>query len=454
MKGKPVVPLAARIAALQIRVIALTLLLVTLATTAMLSLVLSRSIDQHLQSVLQGVSRYLAEKPAAEMDWHWLAGEVQEVRPSNFRVELLDSKGEPRFFQGDGPPLRASVDGCSTEGSWRLCAGEARGFRLIVGKNREEDVDLLRTVAGLLALLSLAACVGVAVLSRGATRRATEPLTQLAAKVAELEPGSGARLELHSSVAEVDLLAQRFDALVARFEEALDREKRFTAEASHELRTPLTLALAEMEALARGEGDGAEPTRALGALNRLAQLAESLLWFARAQGKIVDDRTDVVNICDLIRTQVGTLTQAHPEKRFRLELPDEALVQAEEPLIARALGNLLDNAIKYGDESDIQIKVERGASGVQVTVVNGGLGISEAARARVFVPFFRSTDATTHAEGFGLGLPFARAVARAHGGDLRLGAQQRTKTELVLELPLVGWSEAAALGQGQSPPSR
>lgn len=443
MKGKPALPLVARVAALQIKVTALTLLLVTIATAATLSLVLSRSTDQHLKSVAERVSRYLAERPATEMDWPWLAGEVEEVRPSNFRVELVDSTGKARFFQGDGPPLRASANGCATEGAWRLCAQEAHGFRLVVGKNREEDVALVRTVVGLLALLSLGACVGVAVLSRGATRRATEPLTQLAGKVAELEPGSGARLEIHSSVAEVDLLAQRFDALVARFEEALEREKRFTAEASHELRTPLTLALAEMEALARGDGDGADPARALGALNRLAQLAESLLWFARAQGKVVEDRTDLVNISDIVRTQVENLTQAHPTKRFQLALPDEALVQAEEPLIARALGNLLDNAIKYGDESEIQIRAERATRGVAVTVVNGGLGIPEAVRARIFVPFFRASDATTHANGFGLGLPFARAVARAHGGDIRLGTGQTSKTELVLELPLVGWSDTA-----------
>jgi signal transduction histidine kinase len=275
------------------------------------------------------------------------------------------------------------------------------------------------------------------------TARAIAPLAKLASRVARLEPGGGERLELHSNVAEVDLLAERFDALVARFEEALEREKRFTAEASHELRTPLTLALAELEALARGEGDGAEPARALGALNRLAQLAESLLWFARAQGKIVDTRTDVVNLSDIIRAQVEDLRKAHPARRFQLDLPDEALVQAEETLIARAIGNLLDNAVKYGDDARIKVRVERSADTVRVTVINGGIGIPEAARSRVFVPFFRSSEANPQAEGFGLGLPFARAVARAHGGELRLGSERTLETELVLELPLVSWSNAA-----------
>lgn len=437
MNGKRTKPLASRVVALQLRVTAVTLLVVAVATTAGLSMVLSRQTDQQLAGVLARVSHYLAEKPAAELDLQWLAVEVAEVRPSNVKVQLFGAGGRQEFFQGDGPALLPGSPGCRTDGAWRVCSAQARGLQLLVGKNRQDDVALLRTVATLLGLLSVGACLGVAGLSRGATTRAMQPLSQLARQVAALEPGSGGRVAVHSEVAEVDVLGERFDALVSRFEEALEREKRFTAEASHELRTPLTLAIAEMEALAQGEGDGAEPARALSALNRLAGLAESLLWFARAQGKVVDERTDVVNVCDSIRAQVAALEKAGSGQRFSLELPDEALVQAEEPLLARAIGNLLDNAVKYGDASDIVVRVERSEKELSVSVSNGGAGIPEHARSRVFVPFFRSTDANPGADGFGLGLPFARAVARAHGGDLRLGSAQVSRTELVLELPLV-----------------
>jgi signal transduction histidine kinase len=421
-----------------------TLLVVTLAMAAAVSVVLSHKTDQQLEAVLARVAQYVAEKAPAELDLRWLSGEVEEVRPSNMRVEVFESSGHSRFSQGDGSLSPPASLGCSTQDSWRVCSTEAQGLRVVVGKRRNDDAALLRAVVGILALLSVGATLAVASFSRGVTARAVEPLSRLANRVARLEPGVGERLELRSNVTEVDLLAERFDALVARFEEALEREKRFTAEASHELRTPLALALAEMEALARGEGDGAEPARALGALNRLARLAESLLWFARAQGKVVDGRTDVVNISDIIRAQVEVLGKAHPERRFELDLPDEALVHAEETLIGRVLGNLLDNAIKYGGESGIEIKVARSADNdsVHVAVSNGGSGIPESARSRVFVPFFRSNDANPQAEGFGLGLPFARAVARAHGGDLRLGSERTVNTELVLELPLVSWSDA------------
>jgi len=147
----------------------------------------------------------------------------------------------------------------------------------------------------------------------------------------------------------------------------------------------------------------------------------------------------------VIRGQTGALRATHPNKRFVLALPDEALVQAEEPLIARALGNLFDNAIKYGDEGAIEVRAERTLESVTVSVANGGAGIPGSARSRVFVPFFRSNEAAPQAEGFGLGLPFARAVARAHGGDLTLASEELAKTELVMRLPLVSWSEVSAV---------
>jgi signal transduction histidine kinase len=442
MSGNGKETLIRRVAKVQTRVTLVTLALVTLATALAMSLALSHKTDQQLVAVLGRVTAYVAEKPT--MDWTWLNGEIEEVRPHDVRIEVRDESGRLRLTQGEGPPLGASKGGCVTSDQLRVCSTISRGLQIVAGRSRSDDAALLRTLVAALALISLGAGVLVAFVSRAVTGKAVQPLSVLAGKVEKLEPGTGARLDLRSDIAEVDVLAQRFDALVSRFEEALDREKRFTAEASHELRTPLTVALAEMESLARGEGDGAEPERAVSALNRLARLAESLLWFARAQGKIVDERTDLVNICDVIRAHAQSCAKTHPTKRLVLDLPDEALVQAEEPLIARALGNLLENAMKYGDESAIEVRVERTPASVQVSVVNGGAGIPEASRSQVFVPFFRSNQAAPQAEGFGLGLPFARAVARAHGGDLMLVSEDMARTELVLQLPLVGWSDVAA----------
>src|SRR5215470_4793874 len=103
------------------------------------------------------------------------------------------------------------------------------------------------------------------------------------------------------------------------------REKRFTAEASHELRTPLTVARGEIEAFAEGRGDPAAVSRALAALDRLAGLVETLLWFARAQSRLDDERAQVVNLADLVRNELAAVANVHPERTRVTDLPDEAL---------------------------------------------------------------------------------------------------------------------------------
>src|SRR5262249_18295352 len=202
--------------------------------------------------------------------------------------------------------------------------------------------------------------------------------------------------------------------------DALAREKRFTAEASHELRTPLTVARAEIEALARGEGNGGAGRRALAALERLASLVEALLWFARAQSRLDHDRMELVNLADVIRAELEELRRAHPGRAFAVELPDEALVRGDEHLIRRAVANLLDNAVKYGDAAPIEARLARSGEGAVLSVANRGPAVAPTAREQIFVPFFRGRE--DGGSGFGLGLPFARAVARAHGGDVELGA--------------------------------
>jgi len=86
MKRKGSHPLAARVATLQTRIVGITLLVITLATTAALSVVLSRKTDQQLEVVLARVAYYVGEKAPAPLDMHWLAGEVEELRPFDVRV--------------------------------------------------------------------------------------------------------------------------------------------------------------------------------------------------------------------------------------------------------------------------------------------------------------------------------------------------------------------------------
>ena len=432
--------LTARLAWVQTGVTVAALAIVAIGASAAVSALLTRKTDQQLDSVAARVASYLVGDSSGKLDWKWVEGEIQELRSADMRVEVRDGAGRLRVGVGEAPVDLAGMGvGCGVRAGARVCGRRQGEFLVLAGRNRSDDLAARDQLVLALAVASLIAGLIVALASRAVTRRAIRPLSDLAARVRALEPGSGQRVAVPTDLTEVDLLAHRFDSLVARFEEALAREKRFTAEASHELRTPLTIARAEIEALAKGEGTGGGIDRALAALERLASLVEALLWFARAQSRLDHERMELVNLADVIRSELEELRRAHPRRLFSCELPDEALVRGDEHLIRRAVANLLDNAVKYGDHAPIEARLEQSGDDVVLSVANDGLAIPVAVREQIFVPFFRARE--DGGPGFGLGLPFTRAVARAHGGDVELGPARTQGTEVLLRLPLVAWND-------------
>lgn len=434
--------LSSRVARVQTLFTVSLLALVALGTSIAVHSLLARKADQHLLSISTRIAAYV---PATleELDLSWFRGEVEEVRPSDVRIELLDASRRQTFAAGptlDMPPLEV---GCAERASIRGCVISAGSALLIAARDSSDDLVSRRQLDFALFMACGLAGLTAAIGSRSVTRRAVQPLADLAARVEVMEPGSGQRLGSQTGVSELDGLAARFDALVERFEEALNREKRFAAQASHELRTPLTLARAEIESIARGEQDVTAATRAMTAIDRLTALVQALLWFARAQERLRGDHLDLVNLADLVRTEVGALEVAHSSASFDCELPDEALVRADEELLRRAVSNLLENAIQHGAGDAIEVKMTHRDDHLTFSVTNGGSPIPLALREQVFLPFFRARPKSATL-GFGLGLPLARAVARAHGGDVEVGPERDHETEMLLRLPLVVWHQAEA----------
>jgi signal transduction histidine kinase len=156
--------------------------------------------------------------------------------------------------------------------------------------------------------------------------------------------------------------------------------------------------------------------------------------------RLDDDAMEIVNLADVVRAQIAERARAHPAFAVRCQLPDEALVRGDERLLCRVVANLVDNAAKHGDGGVIELRAALDGATVRVAVVNRAAQRGELTE-RAFEPFFRGSRAAD-LPGFGLGLPFARAVARAHGGELVIGSPGAERTELVLSLPAVAWSDA------------
>jgi len=278
-----------------------------------------------------------------------------------------------------------------------------------------------------------------AALSRFVARRGLTPLAAFSNRLAAIEPGDGARLGSTTGIRELDDVASRFDDLLRRIDDAMARERRFSAQASHELRTPLTILRGELELSLRDPETSPQATRrALASAETMVRLVEVLLLFSRAESRFQAKDLELLNLCDLIRDQLARAAAHAPDDaaRIRATLPEEALVLGEEQLLVHAIVNLLDNAWRHTPKDvAIEVSVRLSPATVELRVADDGPGISREHRERIFEPFFRDSAARARNEGHGLGLPFARSVARAHGGDVWLEPDRAIGATFVLRLP-------------------
>lgn len=211
-------------------------------------------------------------------------------------------------------------------------------------------------------------------------------------------------------------------AALRREQGLVEEQQRFVRLASHELRKPLTRMAHRAEMLAMPEireqqevviryAEGLQQES-----KNLARLVESLLDQARVQEGLELDRQRL-DLVALVRATAKELESAEGE--IVLDLPSQPLfIEADALYVQIALRNLLDNAQKYG-EPPVELTLEAEDRLARVLVSDHGPGVPDDQREAVFAPFVRGRTSPDHA-GFGLGLPFAREIARAHGGDLSL----------------------------------
>jgi len=429
--------LVGRMAAVQVVTTAVALLAVLVSSFFIVAKVVDRVRDRALMNVATATVTGLSDLPD-DAGPKRLARELDQHRPAGVRVEAIDEAGESVASAGEGPRLRSAADdACGDQNGWRVCERSVGGLRVLAGRSRREDDATNRRSFIVLALVSAGVLVVGGVVSRLLAAQGLAPLADISRRLTKVRPGSGDRLSLQADIAEVDALASHFDELLGRVEEAVKRERRFAAQSSHELRTPLTVLRGELEVLAAEGAPSVEGVRrALSSADSLVRLVESLLLFARADAHFERADLDVVNLADVVRREAEALTR-EGEERLHLDVPDETLVLAHEQLLSRAVSNLLDNALKYAP-CDTPVEVHLGEEGgtVLLAITNQGAGVPSDLRARIFEPFFREPASRARRPGHGLGLPFARAVARAHHGDVTLVDQAGPITTFALRLPL------------------
>lgn len=304
------------------------------------------------------------------------------------------------------------------DGTLQLRTSEAEIDRTLAALQRIE----LLAGAGMLAVTALLLYVVV-----GRALRPLHRMTELAARIRDGARGRRLRptrpgTDLGSTAATIDQMLDALETAEASARQAELRMRQFLADASHDLRTPLAGVIAGSEQLLRTPAGRAEREQRLVAVVRQARragrLVDDLLLMTRLDAGTcgTSPMRSLVDVPSVVDAELAALRLRYPGLIADYIAVPGIAVDADPDQLARALGNLLDNAAKAGDP--IRLSVQSSWGTVRIVVSDNGSGVPAADRERIFDRFVRLSSSRTDA-GAGLGLPISRAIARAHGGELR-----------------------------------
>jgi two-component system OmpR family sensor kinase len=286
---------------------------------------------------------------------------------------------------------------------------------------------MLWRFAALAALLGVAGTATSFAVAYVFARLATRPAQEIAAQAEAIEAGTlSARITAHATVAEYSSLVAVLNAMLDRLDRAFEAQRRFVADASHELRSPLTVLRGDLDVALRRERSPQEYRETLERMReetaRITALAENLLVLARADAGLPATSLADVDLADVAERVVERAARQSEAAGIILTVEAEpALVRGDAALLERAVGNLVENAVRYVPRgSRVTVRCARSGGRAALDVEDDGPGISAEHAPLVFERFYRGDPARGRDAGTGLGLPIARAIAEAHGGCLTL----------------------------------
>ncbi len=226
----------------------------------------------------------------------------------------------------------------------------------------------------------------------------------------------------------------------------------FVSNVSHELRTPLALIRLYAETLELGRITTEEKKERYYCIirkesERLTALINNILDFSRIEAGRKEYEFRNTDIAELVRNTLESYRYQIEQQGFAFEEnidPNLPAVPVDREAIARALVNLVNNALKYSSEEKfLGVKLYRDQSVVKLEVADHGIGITRRDQSKIFEKFYRAGDPLVHnTKGSGLGLSLVRHITQAHGGEIAVESTPGKGSRFILSLPL-----ASAAGQ-------
>ncbi|MFO1128553.1 MAG: ATP-binding protein [Rhodospirillales bacterium] len=332
---------------------------------------------------------------------------------------------DPPFVQGGGD--RLGLEGPS---------GRRPVDEAFYGSVRLADATWLNFIAAATAFrpfwttpfffIVVGTTVAVALVSFWAVRRAARPLSMFADAAVRLGRDVDAPPLDPEGPREVERAARAFNGMQAKLQALLRDRLQMLAAMSHDLRTPLTRLRLRAELI----DDGEQQAKTLADLAEIEAMVEATLAYAR--NAAVEEKDTAFDLAVLLQTVCEEAEDTGGPARYAG--PARLPWYGRPRLLKRALANLVDNAVKYGERAEVALSAD--SDRIEIVCDDYGPGIPAEERQRVFEPFYRSEGSRGRATGgVGLGLAVVRAAVEASHGGIELGNRPQGGLRVTLRLP-------------------
>jgi len=441
-------------------------------TTVLLSRQLNQTIDAELKGLaeqyrgggLDQLVRIVAERSqtpgnslylVADKEGTQLAGNLSAVSP-----QLWDSLGPVEFVYS-----RPAPGGVERRLAFANVFRLPGGYRLIVGRDIEDRRELSRLIrTTMLWGLGFMALVGIGG-GYWVSRRLLARIDNLSATTRTIMEGDlTGRLPVSGSGDELDRLAQSLNLMLARIEQLMAGLREVSDNIAHDLKTPLNRLRNRVEEALREpydeEANRETLERTIEEADGLIKTFNALLSIARLEAGAGGENREKLDLAALV-SDVAELYEPVAEERgiaLKAEASTPIFIHGDRQLLGQAITNLIDNALKYGAPTaeggngwapEVGVRAETHDGVAEIIVTDRGPGVPAAERERVLARFVR-LEASRSEPGSGLGLSLVAAVARLHGGSLRL-EDNEPGLRVVLTLPMEG--DALVNGTVPEPPT-
>ena len=358
--------------------------------------------------------------------------------PYGFVYDLPFSDGELRTVAAEDTEYRVLDMVISVEGYGDLVL---RGIVSLSDAERDFRFTLRLALILLPMMVGLTALCGYLI-----SRRALRPVAQITRTVSNIqrERDLSKRVRLGKGSDEIYTLGQTFDSLLDELEGSFRREKQFTSDVAHELRTPLTVALMQCEDLLSREDLSPEARREAEVVSRkvksMVGMVSQLLLLSRADQGRERLTLEELDLSELSEMEAETFAEIAQQQGVELtaEIQPDVFVTADQTLLLRLWGNLLQNALTYGNSGGhIRMGLKTQGNKVLLTVADDGAGIAPEHLERIWDRFYQA-DPSRSGDSSGLGLSMVKWIAQAHGGEARVKSTVGKGTTFTVKLPASG----------------